>query len=252
MDPRRALPATLLLLPILLLLPALASHAVAAEGRPLFEIDLEDAVGDVVTSQNQSVHYPMVDIVSFTSREENGTIVQTVEFAANFTAPTDSIYVASVFRDSSGRNASLLEIMLDGSLPPESRLRATMRDGPRDSLAYVRVEYGVGGNVAKFFIPSFTIPADATCFHPSLHAEHIPSGDGAPYGKDQLAPEANRCVLPDSGAFASPWQPPADAPVPNVHFQQPTPPPGTSDVPGPTLPLLLLAAALPALTRRTR
>lgn len=234
------------MLPIALLLAVpLASAGVA------FELELDDAPGDVLTMDRRPVDYASGDILAIRSTVVNGTLVmQEVEMRARPVAPDDSILLRSWFRDSENGTFYVIDMEVRGDAPdPAERFLPVMRRGDFHNATHVEgARYGLRDATWLFEFPA-AIVEDATCFDPGAFAEHSPpQRTRLPQGFDSayLADE-RRCVT-----ALEPAQPIPPAPIIGVPPPPPEPSPPGSVTPTPIGAWVVLAGILVALVLRRR
>lgn len=224
------------LLALLLLVPT-ASAGVA------FEMDLEDAAGDVKTFDKKPANYTSVDILRFSSTVVNGTVRQRVELSSRPIAPDDSILVRNWFHNSSNGSFWVVDMEVRGNEPDVAkRFKPYMRRERFENVTYLDARYGVDGNAWVFeFNASYV--EDASCYDPGVFTEHTPpQRTRLPQGVDELyLTDARRCLTAEEPA-------PEIEHLPSLRVGVPTPaePPGSrAPTPGAGAlgALLVLAAA---------
>lgn len=251
MTPRNAsipLPRALLLLALLL--------APTASAAPSFALEVPDAEGDVMGFRGAPANRTGLDLVRFTSTSDGANVTQVVTFASADFWAEDTITLMELYKDS-GDDGSMYWIEVTHVFEASRYYSyAFLRNGSYRNGTPVHVETRVEGPNITVVLPEAAFPADATCLHVNLIAEHPMSRTRRPdskEGRDMLAPETPACRLPPTDAAPTPERPP-DFPPPGgimVNVKRDPEAPGTRmPTPLPGLPLAVAALAAVALLRR--
>lgn len=150
------------LLASLLLVPL----ALAAE--VIFEVDIEDAAGEVP--------FPSGDITRLSVHVLNNTTVQErVEMRARPIAPDDSILVRNWYHDSENGSFHVVDMEVRGDEPnADARFKPVKREGDfRNETFLAGAHYGLDNSTWVFEFP-LALMEGATCFDPGAFAEHTP------------------------------------------------------------------------------
>lgn len=215
----------------------------ASAGAP-FEMEFDDAVGDVEPADSRAsrVDHPSADIVAFRSSVVDGKVIQRVTMASRPLAPDDSILVRSWYHNSTNGSFHVIDMEVRGDEPdPAKRFQPVRREGSFYNVSPLEATYGLD-NTTWVFAFEASLVHDATCFDAGVFSEHFPSSNRAVGGMDSA-------YLRTARHCRTAQEPAPQVPIaPAIRVGVPTPPAGTpapgSETPTPGLAVGSVAAAV--------